>query len=66
MLYRKNIPGWERAVRVTAGAGLMALGLLGIEGNTGGYAIACVGFFTGITGFVGFCPACAMAGRRLR
>jgi hypothetical protein len=66
MIYRKNIPGWERALRVAAGGCLIAFGLIGLEGMPVGYVVACVGFFTSVTGFFGFCPACAFAGRRLR
>ncbi len=28
MFYRKNLPGWERAIRVTAGVPLIGWGLL--------------------------------------
>ena len=66
MLYHKNLPGWERVVRVAAGAAMIACGLLGLRGMPIGYLIACVGVITGVTGFVGFCPACALAGRRQR
>jgi len=65
MLYVKNVPGWERAVRVVAGLAMIACGLLGLSGLVIGYAIAGVGVSTLLTGFIGFCPMCAMAGRRL-
>ncbi|MEH2566949.1 YgaP family membrane protein [Bradyrhizobium sp. AZCC 2289] len=54
MFYRKNLSGWERAARVVGGAAMIAGGLL-----------ACSGVVTALTGFVGFCPMCAMVGRRL-
>jgi hypothetical protein len=65
MFYRKNLPGWERAMRVVGGAAMIACGLLGLSGMPVGYLIACAGVVTGVTGFVGFCPMCAMAGRKL-
>ena len=64
MLYVKNVPAWERAVRVVAGLAMLACGLFGLRGLAIGYLIAAVGVSTLLTGFVGFCPMCAMAGRR--
>jgi hypothetical protein len=66
MFYRKNLPGWERAVRVIGGVAMVASGLLGLQGAPVGYLIAAAGGVTLLTGFFGFCPMCAMAGRRLR
>jgi Protein of unknown function (DUF2892) len=65
MFYRKNLPGWERAMRVAGGAGMVACGLLGLFGMPIGYLIAGAGLVTALTGFVGFCPMCAMVGRTL-
>jgi len=65
MFYRKNLPGWERAVRVMMGAAMIAGGLLAFKGGAIGYVIAAAGAMAALTGFIGFCPMCAMAGRRL-
>ena len=65
MFYRKNLPGWERAMRVIGGVGMIAYGLIGLSGTTAGYAIAGGGAVAILTGFFGFCPMCAMVGRRL-
>jgi hypothetical protein len=65
MLYVKNVPAWERVVRVVAGLAMIGCGLLGLKGSAIGYLIAAVGAVTLLTGFVGFCPMCAMGGRRL-
>jgi len=65
MFYRKNLPGWERAARVLGGAAMIACGFLGLPGLPIGYLIAGAGVVTAMTGFFGFCPMCAMAGRRL-
>ncbi|MCK1639482.1 DUF2892 domain-containing protein [Bradyrhizobium sp. 157] len=65
MFYRKNLPGWERAVRTIGGVVMVADGLLGVPGTTAGYLIAATGAVAIATGFFGFCPMCAMVGRRL-
>ena len=64
MFYVKNVPGWERVVRIVLGAVGAALSiqfLKGIVGIVGAFAAAGVT----MSGLVGFCPACAMVGRRL-
>jgi Protein of unknown function (DUF2892) len=66
MFCRKNLPGWERLVRIVAGVAMLACGLIGLGGLPVGFMIAGVGVITILTGFIGFCPVCAMAGRRLR
>jgi hypothetical protein len=71
MFYRKNLPGWERAMRTIGGALMIAYGLPGMPGLSGmsgtmaGYLIAASGGAAILTGFFGFCPMCAMVGRRL-
>ncbi len=65
MFYRKNLPGWERAVRVVGGAMMIGYGLMGMPGTAAGYLMAGAGAVTIATGFFGFCPMCAMVGRRL-
>ena len=32
MFYRKNLPGWERAMRTIGGVAMVAYGLLGMPG----------------------------------
>ena len=50
---------------------MIAYGLLGMPwllsmlGTTAGYLIAGTGAVAILTGFFGFCPMCAMVGRRL-
>ena len=65
MFYRKNLPGWERAMRVVGGIMVIAVGLLAMPGSTIGHVIAAAGAVAIATGFFGFCPMCAMVGRRL-
>jgi hypothetical protein len=66
MLFVKNIPAWERALRVFTGAAILAFGLYRYPASMMGYALAATGVFAALTGFVGFCPACWLVGRRLK
>jgi hypothetical protein len=66
MFYVKNVPGWERVLRAIAGLAMIACGLLGLKGLPIGYLLAGSGVVTVLTGFFGFCPMCALAGRRLK
>jgi uncharacterized membrane protein len=65
MFYRKNLPGWERAVRTIGGVVMIGYGLLSMPGTMAGYVIAGTGVVATLTGFFGFCPMCAMVGRKL-
>lgn len=62
--YVKNVPGWERALRVVLGLAVAGFALYSFAGPTGWVlAGSALGFV--LTGLVGFCPMCAMVGRRL-
>jgi hypothetical protein len=64
MLYAKNLPAWERLARIIASALAVAASFYFFSGNTALLlAASAVGF--ALTGLVGFCPMCALAGRRL-
>jgi hypothetical protein len=68
MFYAKNLPVFERVLRITVGLVLIILGMLyfqGISGNLWGLICAGTGAGAVATGFLGFCPACAMVGRKL-
>lgn len=61
---KRNLPVWERAARLLAGA---ALGAVLVGDLTSGFVtwLAVASALTLVlTAFVGFCPACAMVGRR--
>jgi len=64
MLYVKNLPAWERWGRGLAGLGLAALGVATQRGTLAGWALIGAGVIALLTGFVGFCPMCAMVGRK--
>jgi hypothetical protein len=65
MFYKKNVHGFERVIRVLAGAMMVAAGLYWLPGQVLGYAVAAMGVMAAITGFIGYCPMCSIAGRRL-
>jgi len=64
MWFRKNVSGKERWARVIAGALLMGCGLVGLHASMLGLLVACVGAVSVLTALVGYCPACATAGRK--
>lgn len=64
MLYRKNMGFRERWVRVIGGALIVACSLTQIGPTLLGLVLATAGVLTALTGLIGFCPACAMAGRK--
>lgn len=64
MLYVKNVPNWERVLRVIVGLAVVVAALLGLPGLTGIIvALSAAGIV--LSGLVGFCPACALVGRKL-
>jgi len=65
MFYMKNVPTWERFVRVIAG---LAVAVLSIAFWTGpvGIIVGISALGIVVSGLVGFCPACALVGRRLQ
>ena len=65
MFYVKNVPGGERIVRVVAGAVGAGLGLA-LLGGTAGWLVAAGAAGLVASGLFGFCPACAMVGRKLK
>ena len=64
MLYRKNVGSKESVARLLGGALIVACSL-GLIGTTPlGLVLAASGVVTALTGLFGFCPACAMTGRK--
>lgn len=64
MFYVKNVPTWERVLRVTAGLAVVAWSVLALGGQWGAVAALSAGGIV-LSGVFGFCPACAMVGRKL-
>ncbi|WP_158813764.1 DUF2892 domain-containing protein [Methylocapsa sp. S129] len=64
MIYIKNLPVWERWGRSLSGLGLAAFGLTAQWNSLAGWILVGIGAVALLTGFVGFCPMCAMVGRK--
>ncbi|MDR3464551.1 MAG: DUF2892 domain-containing protein [Xanthobacteraceae bacterium] len=65
MMYLKtNLPGWERAIRVALGVVIAVMAWRTAAAPWMIWAGAAMGTMLAVTGFVGFCPMCAMVGRR--
>ncbi len=65
MLYVKNVPGWERVLRVAMGIAMVAASLAYFGPTAAGWGVGIMGAMAVMSGLLGFCPACAMVGRRL-
>ena len=64
MRFKRNVPGWERLVRIAAGLGLIvAVAVVPLAG-VAGWAIGLGGGGLVLSSLLGFCPACALMGRR--
>jgi hypothetical protein len=66
MLYVKNVPGWERVVRLGMGAGLLGAAVIYFGASPTGWSVGGLGAMAAMSGLFGFCPACAMVGRKLK
>ena len=65
MLYIKtNLPGWERALRVAMGVIIAVTAFQFAPSALLSWIGIGMGIMLTMTGFVGFCPMCAMVGRR--
>jgi hypothetical protein len=61
---QRNLPAWERAFRLGGALLLACVGLLWLPA---GWPMALAlgsALVMGLTGVIGFCPACALVGRR--
>jgi hypothetical protein len=65
MLYVKNLRTWESVARILIGGALVTFGLLAIKSLVLGRVMVVVGSVGLVTGLFGFCPMCAMIGRKL-
>jgi len=59
--YRKNIGGLHQAVRIGLGAAAVVAAFVYLAGATA-WLVALGGAGFALTGLVGYCPMCAMAG----
>ncbi len=71
MLYPKNVPNIERIARIILGLGLIGYAMFQLATGvplsilTAGLLFGTAAFVI-VTGFVGWCPACAMIGRKIK
>jgi len=61
---KRNLPTWERATRIIAGVAVGAAVASGLTTGTVTWLAIATAATLVLTAFVGFCPACAMMGRR--
>ena len=61
---KRNVPGFERAVRVAVGVAAAGLAVGYAQAPLGMWIGAAGGLMFAVTGLVGFCPMCAMVGRK--
>lgn len=61
-----NEAGWDRALRILAGAAMLLLGWMGFVGGTAGVVLRWFGFVPLLTGLVGWCPLYALVGMNTR
>jgi len=66
MLYRKNIYTWEQIVRIVLSLAVVAYALVSMPAGLLSYGIALSAGGFALTGVFGWCPACAMVGRKLK
>ncbi len=67
MFYPKNVPSWERAIRIIFGIVLIGFALIQQPFGLLGVILLIVASISAIaTGFVGWCPACALIGRKIK
>ena len=65
MLYVKNVPPAERVIRVLMGIGLLVAAVMWLGVNAKGFIVGAMGMMAALSGLVGWCPMCAMVGRKL-
>lgn len=61
---KRNLPIWERFLRLAAAVLILWLALSGVTAGIVTWLAFATAATMALTAFVGFCPACAMVGRR--
>ena len=65
MIFKRNVPSWERALRATCGVVLLVVAAMMPLAGWPLWAVLAGGAGLLASALAGFCPACALAGRRL-
>jgi len=66
MFYRKNIYTWEAIARIALSAVAALYALLEMPTGLPSMAIIVMAAVFALTGVFGWCPACAMVGRKIK
>lgn len=66
MFYRKNVGSKESIARIALGAAVVGAALFQLGSTPLGLGLAASGVCLALTGVFGFCPACALLGRKLK
>lgn len=61
---KRNLPAWERALRLGGGAALALAAAFALPAGPWALAAWAAAATAAFTGVAGFCPACALLGRR--
>jgi hypothetical protein len=61
---KRNLPLWERVLRVAVGLGIVWAVWAGLTVGIVSWIAGATAATMVLTAFVGFCPACALVGRR--
>lgn len=64
MFYLKNVPGKERIVRILTGMAAFVFAAMNWGVSNFAVGAGIIGAMLAMTGLMGFCPVCAMAGRK--
>ena len=65
MFLKKNVPGLERLCRTLIGACIACLGFFFAPSAVLMWTAIVIGVVLACTGVIGFCPMCAVAGRKV-
>lgn len=66
MFYVKNVPTWERVLRVTVSIYAFYFAYQNWGQSNLAVAVGVVGAIMAMSGLMGYCPMCAMVGRKLK
>ena len=64
MFYRKNVRTKEAVARIVTGIVMLLCGIFGLKASSLGIVLAVAGGVSILTGLFGYCPMCAIAGRK--
>lgn len=63
MLYVKNVPTVARVIRFMMGLVLLGGALAWMDATASGWLMGSMSMMAALSGLLGWCPMCAMAGR---